>query len=228
MSGARVAIIGGGISGSAVAAALTHGARARGRSIEVLIYGGAGSGLQAPVLLTRECRARLAGLGCAVPEAARPLPGVEVFAGAAAESFPAGTGGLWIAPRDALVRNLAAVAARSGARFLGRPVDSLERDDHPEGPLVVRSNGSVERYTSVVLATGATEGLWALHGVRAPPTLCAIEAQLAPHAFTSPPTVKLFLSPPRASTGSTWSPMRGRCTRWPSGGRWAMPSCARR
>ncbi|MHB8873759.1 MAG: response regulator [Myxococcaceae bacterium] len=195
MSGARVAVIGGGVSGAAVAAALTHGARARGRAIEVRIYGGSGATFHAPVLLTRECRARLAALGCAVPEGTRPVPGVEVFAGTASESFPAGTGGLWIAPQAAMVRNLATVAARSGARFLGRRVDSIERDDKPEGPLVVRSNGAVERYTQVVLATGAAEGPWSLKGARAPPALPAIEAELALHAFTGPSTVKLFLSP---------------------------------
>ena len=82
-NGGRVAIIGGGVAGNAMATALLFTARARGRNLEVRVYEGSREPEQhrPPALLTPECRSRLAALGCRVPAEWRALELSGLLAG---------------------------------------------------------------------------------------------------------------------------------------------------
>src|SRR5512132_119229 len=96
---ARVAVIGGGVSGSALACSLIQNARTRGRTVQVRVYDGGGAERRMPpAVLTPECRSRLAGLGCRIPVEWRALElrAIEIIAGAERETLPAPSGGLWV------------------------------------------------------------------------------------------------------------------------------------
>src|SRR4051812_23678525 len=62
-SGARVAVVGGGVTAGAVATGLIQTSRLRGRVLDVVVFHGDGEPVPgAPAVLTPECRTRLAAL----------------------------------------------------------------------------------------------------------------------------------------------------------------------
>ncbi len=217
--GSRVAIIGGGIAGAGLAASLLFNGRARGISLDVRVYThGDPDSVPPPVVLTPECRSRLAALGCRVPMEWRSheLRGVEILAHGRRELLPAPPGGLWVVDgglqgqggmsvvREALV----AAATAQGARFVERRVDRVERQapapDAPEavrnsGPLVVRAQGSGERFHAAALATGAGGMLGDAFfpGFRPAPTVAAVQARLRQGSsrLTLSPLARLWISP---------------------------------
>jgi CheY-like chemotaxis protein len=214
-----VAIIGGGIAGAGLAASLLFNGRARGLSLDVRVYShGDPDSAPPPVVLTPECRSRLAALGCRVPLEWRSheLRGVEILAHGRRELLPAPPGGLWVVdggPQSqgglAVVREaLAAAATAQGARFVDRRVDRVERQppapDAPEavrssGPLVVRAHGSGERFHAAALASGAGGSLGDAFfpGFRPAPTMAAVQARLrhGSSRLTLSPLARLWISP---------------------------------
>src|SRR5687768_16275817 len=95
----RVAVVGGGITGAATACALTTLSRARERPLDVQLYEGAASEkCGAPALLSRECRSRLAALGCRVAPQwkAAELRGVEVISGTTRKIIAVDSADLWV------------------------------------------------------------------------------------------------------------------------------------
>jgi CheY-like chemotaxis protein len=217
--GSRVAIIGGGIAGAGLAASLLFNGRARGISLDVRVYThGDPDSVPPPVVLTPECRSRLAALGCRVPLEWRSheLRGVEILSQGRRELLPAPPGGLWVVdggPQDqgglAMVREaMVAAATAQGARFVERRVDRVERQapapDAPEavrnsGPLVVRAQGSGERFHAAALATGAGGSLGDAFfpGFRPAPTIAAVQARLrhGSSRLTLAPLARLWISP---------------------------------
>ncbi|QRO02280.1 response regulator [Archangium violaceum] len=218
-SGSRVAIIGGGIAGAGLAASLLFNGRARGCTLDVRVYEGGDPGTIAPpAVLTPECRSRLAALGCRVPPEwrAHELRGVEILSHGQREVLPCAPGGLWVVdgwPQGhgglALVREvLAGAATAQGARFVERHVERVENQpsapDAPaavrkSGPLVVRAQGSGDRFHAVVLATGAGPSLGDAFfpGFQPAPTVAAVQARLrhASPRLTVTPLARLWLSP---------------------------------
>lgn len=199
-SGSRVAIVGGGIAGAGLAASLLFNGRARGVALDVRVYaGGTEERTAPPALLTPECRSRLAALGCRIPPEwrAHELRGVEVIAQGERELLPCAAGGLWVVdgwPRseggmDMVRQVLATAASAQGARFVNRHVERVERQapapDAPTsvrnaGPLVVRAQGSGERFHAVALASGAGPllGDAFFKGFRPAPSMPAVQARL--------------------------------------------------
>jgi CheY-like chemotaxis protein len=218
-SGSRVAIVGGGIAGAGLAASLLFNGRARGCALDVRVYESGEPGTIAPpALLTPECRSRLAALGCRVPPEwrAHELRGVEILSHGNREVLPSTPGGLWVVdawPQGqgglALVREVLAGAATSqGARFVPRRVERVENQpsapDAPaavrkSGPLVVRAQGSGERFHAVALATGAgpSMGDAFFPGFQPAPTIAAVQARLrhASPRLSVAPLARLWLSP---------------------------------
>jgi CheY-like chemotaxis protein len=214
-----VAIIGGGIAGAGLAASLLFNGRARGLSLDVRVYTqGDPDSVPPPVVLTPECRSRLAALGCRVPLEWRSheLRGVEILAQGRRELLPAPPGGLWVVdggPQDqgglAMVREaMIAAATAQGARFVDRRVDRVERQppapDAPEavrnsGPLVVRAQGSGDRFHAAALATGAGSSLGDAFfpGFRPAPSIAAVQARLrhGSSRLTLSPLARLWISP---------------------------------
>ncbi|HEX8820690.1 MAG TPA: response regulator [Archangium sp.] len=218
-NGSRVAIIGGGIAGAGLAASLLFNGRARGSALDVRVYESSEPGTTAPpAVLTPECRSRLAALGCRVPPEwrAHELRGMEIISHGHREVLPSAPGGLWVVdgwPQGqgglALVREvLAGAATAQGARFISRHVERVENQpaapDAPAavrkcGPLVVRAQGSGERFHAVALATGAGPSLGDAFfpGFKPAPTVAAVQARLR-HATTRlsvAPLARLWLSP---------------------------------
>jgi CheY-like chemotaxis protein len=218
-NGSRVAIIGGGIAGAGLAASLLFNGRARGNTLDVRVYESSEPGTTAPpAVLTPECRSRLAALGCRVaPEwRAHELRGVEILSHGHREVLPSAPGGLWVVdawPQGqgglALVREvLAGAATTQGARFISRHVERVENQptapDAPAavrkcGPLVVRAQGSGDRFHAVALATGAGPSLGDnfFPGFSPAPTVPAVQARLrhATPRLTVAPLARLWLSP---------------------------------
>lgn len=217
--GSRVAVIGGGIAGAGLAASLLFNGRARGISLEVRVYSdGDPERVPPPVVLTPECRSRLAALGCRVPMEWRvhELRGVEILAEGRRELLPAPPGGLWVVdgwPQGqgglAMVREaLVTAATAQGARFVDRRVDRVENQppapDAPaavrsSGPLVVRAQGSGERFHAAALATGAG-GLLGdafFPGFRPAPTVAAVQARLrhGSSRLSLSPLARLWIAP---------------------------------
>ncbi len=210
-SGSRVAIIGGGVAGAGLAAALLFNGRARGCALDVRIYdGGSQDAVAPPAILTPECRSRLAALGCRMPPEWRALElrGIEVHAHGRNELLPAPPGGLWVVdawPRGAggmaRVREaLCTAAAAQGARFVGRRVERVEQQapapDAPAavraaGGLVVRAQGSGERFHAVALASGAGASLGDAFfpGFRGAPGVPAVQARLTWDALRRTPGI---------------------------------------
>ncbi len=212
-------MIGGSVAGAGLAASLLFNGRARGLSLEVQVYSQAGSdSVPPPVVLTPECRSRLAALGCRVPLEWRlhELRGVEIIAQGRREVLPAPPGGLWVVdgwPHGsgglAMVREaLVTAATAQGARFVDRRVDRVERQapspDAPaavlsRGDLVVRAQGSGERFHAAALATGAG-GLLGdafFPGFRPAPTVAAVQARLrhGTSRLTLAPVARLWMAP---------------------------------
>ncbi len=217
-SGARVAIVGGGIAGVGLAASLLFNGRARGCALDVRVYdGGDSSAIAPPALLTPECRSRLAALGCRVPAEwrAHELRGVEILSHGQREVLPAAPGGQWVVdawPQGqgglALVREaLMGAATAQGAQFFQRRVERVEHQpaapDAPasvrkNGPLVVRAQGSGERYHAVALAAGAgcSLGDAFFPGFQPAPTVAAVQARLRLSSRQPvSPLARLWLSP---------------------------------
>ncbi|RJS17635.1 response regulator [Corallococcus sp. H22C18031201] len=218
-SGSRVAIVGGGIAGAGLAASLLFNGRARGVSLDVRVYSGGTSERTAPpAVLTPECRSRLAALGCRIPAEWRTheLRGVEVISEGRRALLPAASGGLWVVdgwPQGdgglAQVRTLLATASSTqGARFIPRHVERVERQapapDAPvtvrnSGPLVVRAQGSGERFHAVALAAGAGPllGDGFFKGFRPAPVMPAVQARLRQSAsrLELSPVARLWLAP---------------------------------
>lgn len=219
--GSRVAIIGGGITGAALACALLQGARARGRTLDVRVYEGSrdGASTLAPLALTPECRSRLAGLGCRILPEWRTveLGAVEVISGARRELFAAPPSGLWVVDgwpaddsgRRMIANALAGTASLHGARFIQRRVDQVEFQPPPPpnvkavrmgaGPLVLRSQGVGECFHAVALAGGAESALGDrfFEGYTPAPTLPAAHARLRFASFrpVGPQTARVILAP---------------------------------
>lgn len=217
-SGSRVAIVGGGIAGAGLAASLLFNGRARGCALDVRVYESSEPGAVAPpALLTPECRSRLAALGCRVPPEwrAHELRGVEILSHGNREVLPSAAGGLWVVdgwPQGqgglALVREvLAGAATAQGAHFVPRRVERVENQppapDAPaavrkNGPLVVRAQGSGERFHAVALATGAGSSLGDAFfpGFQPAPTVAAVQARLRSATRLSMTSLaRLWLSP---------------------------------
>ncbi|MET0401127.1 MAG: response regulator [Cystobacter sp.] len=218
-SGSRVAIVGGGIAGVGLAASLLFNGRARGCALDVRVYESGRPDLVAPpAILTPECRSRLAALGCRVPLEwrAHELRGVELISHGQREVMPAAPGGLWVVdgwPKGlgglGLVREaLAGAATAQGVRFIQRRVERVEQQpvapDAPaavrkSGPLVVRAQGSGERFHAVALATGASASLGDsfFPGFEPAPSIAAVQARLrlpSPR-MGPPPLARLWMSP---------------------------------
>ncbi|MDQ3264268.1 MAG: response regulator [Myxococcota bacterium] len=218
-AGSKVAIIGGGIAGAAMACSVLQNARSRNRAVEVRLYQGGGEGrVSPPAVLTAECRSRLAGLGCRVPQEWRALElrGIEVIAQGQRSLLEAGAGTLWVVDRWAaglsgtqqVTRALTQVAVAQGVRLLERSVDRVE--DQPTvpgvhqlgknpGDLVVRAGGGADRFHSVVLAGGASAGLRNnfFEGFQGAPTLPAVHARLRHGVFRTfgAQVARLILAP---------------------------------
>ncbi|HYH97473.1 response regulator [Hyalangium sp.] len=219
MSGSRVAIIGGGIAGAGLAASLLFNGRARGIPLDVRVYShGDPNSVPPPVVLTPECRSRLAALGCRVPMEWRvhELRGVEILAQGRRELLPAPPGGVWVVDSwpqglgglEVVREALTTAATGQGARFVSRHVDRVERQppapDAPEqvrnsGPLVVRAQGSGDRFHAVALATGAGGSLGDAFfpGFQPAPTVAAVQARLrlGSSRLTLSPLARLWISP---------------------------------
>ncbi|MCE9671107.1 response regulator [Myxococcus stipitatus] len=218
-SGSRVAVIGGGIAGAGLAASLLFNGRARGLTLDVRVYSGGLSDRTAPpVVLTPECRSRLAALGCRIPSEwrAHELRGIEVIADGRRELLSASAGGLWVVdgwPQGegglSMLRDILSTAASAqGARFVERHVDRVERQpaapDAPAsvrgaGTLVVRAQGGGERFHAVALAGGAglLMGDAFFPGFRPAPTMPAVQARLrhATSRLELTPLARLWIAP---------------------------------
>jgi CheY-like chemotaxis protein len=216
----RVGVIGGGVAGAAVAAAILFTARSRGRQLEVRVFEGPRDAAdpRPPVVLSAECRSRLAALGCRVPPewASVELAGVEVISGQSRSLLRGGAGGIWVvdawpeglAGRTQMARALASVAALYGARFVSRRVDRTEiagrhlEERAPQsgpGSVVLWANGTGERFHAAVLATGPEAPIAGRFFSRfdPAPTLLAAHARLRSPALSHGgwPVAKLILAP---------------------------------
>ncbi|MBN1205016.1 MAG: response regulator [Myxococcaceae bacterium] len=225
VGGSRVAVIGGGVAGAGLAASLLFNGRARGIVLDVRVYArGSPDSVPPPVVLTPECRSRMAALGCRVPLdwRAHELRGVEILAQGRRELLPAPPGGLWVVDgwpqgqgglevvREALIT----AATTQGARFVSRHVERVEHQlpapDAPAavrscGPLVVRAQGSGERFHAVALATGAGGSLGEAFfpGFRPAPTVPAVQARIrqGTSRLNLSPLARLWLAPLPAVDG---------------------------
>jgi CheY-like chemotaxis protein/2-polyprenyl-6-methoxyphenol hydroxylase-like FAD-dependent oxidoreductase len=219
VGGSRVAIVGGGVAGAGLAASLLFNGRARGISLDVRVYSrGDVDSVPPPVVLTPECRSRLAALGCRVSLdwRAHELRGVELLAQGRRELLPAPPGGLWVvdgwpqgpAGLEVVREALVTAATAQGARFVSRHVERVERQppapDAPaavrnSGPLVVRAQGSGERFHAVALATGAGASLGDAFfpGLRPAPTVAAVHARVRQGAsrLSIAPLARLWIAP---------------------------------
>lgn len=201
VSGAKVAVVGGGAAGAAAAVALLQAARTRARSVEVQVFDSHRDEASIrPLVLTPECRSRLAGLGCRVDPSWRSveLSGIDVISEGRVETLPAPGGALWVVDgwptSDGGLRMMAdqlALTARAhGARVVSRQVESVTRQPlapggearvaKSAGELVVRANGAADRFHAAVLAAGAGDSLRDrfFEGYAGPPTVPAAHARL--------------------------------------------------
>ena len=210
--GARVAVVGGGISAVAFAAALGIAGRLRGRTFSIHVHDGeAGHSPRGAVLLTPACRTHLAALGCRVPSewCQRRFSGVELHQGGRVLALPAPPAPSWWLPDSAPLRQaLAASASMHGAVFLGRRVEAWhhgparEEEGARRGTWVVRGSGRSDRYHAVVIATGARspprpEG-WRAH--RPPPGMASLQVRLRGPVPEGQPPVRMLLLPAPGTT----------------------------
>jgi len=207
--GARVAVVGGGLSAVAFAAALGIAGRMRGRSFSIHVHDGEDAGAsRGPVLLTPACRTHLAALGCRVPQVwcPRRIPRVELHQHGRVHALPPPPAPAWWLPDAAFVRQaLAASASMHGAVFLGRKVEAWQRlrarDEAgaQRGEWVVRGSGRSDRYHAVILASGARSPPrppgW--HSYRPPPGLAGVQLRLTgePPGMDAPARTLLLPAP---------------------------------
>ncbi|MGZ6071167.1 MAG: hypothetical protein ACXWK8_08105, partial [Myxococcaceae bacterium] len=158
MSGtSRVAVVGEGLAGAALALALCHSGGGRGRSVETLLYAGDGPPRGPPRVLTPQCRSRLALLGCTAPPAERTtsLVGLRVLSAGARAWLPYPPGVVTVGEpgRDPLVELLTTRAAMAGAIVRGWGVERTEPLSIARAPgRVVRSHGLVAQADVVAFA----------------------------------------------------------------------------
>lgn len=195
----QIAVVGEGLTAAALALALCHTARSCVRPLETLLYAGAGAPGGTPRVVTPQCRARLALLGCSLPvgEPTTPVVGMRVLSRGARSwlPYPPGVVTLGVPGRDALTEALTARAALAGARVRPWTVERSEVLSLARSPgRVLRSHGLVARADVVVLAlepgdasSTAAEAAW-----RAP-LLEGVEAWLT--ARRVPPYGQLLLAP---------------------------------
>ncbi len=199
VGGSRVAVVGGGISAAAVAAALATLGKSRQRAIEVKAIIDPELGRKGPVLLTPECRSRLAALGCRVPTETRAyeLRAIEVVSAGAREVLSMPVSGTWVVDAwplgshgtELVSRALFSAAVTQGVEVVERRLERVEEvglapgvlpSQQGKGTLVVRGSGAGERFHAVCLAADAPDALngrfFPSH--RAPPTLAAASARL--------------------------------------------------
>lgn len=213
--GAKVAIVGGGVSGAAMAAALLFTARTRGKNLQVHVFEGREEEtISAPVILSAECRSRLAALGCKVTPAWRgvELSSIDVCKGSLVERLPCPPGGLWVVDgwplrgsgKRTLSTALSAVAALQGATFHPRAAERIEHDETVEGgtkgapPFVLRACGKADRFHAVVNACGpkGTMGDSFFEGFKPAPTLQAAHARLSfGELMPLAPSLRVVLQP---------------------------------
>lgn len=183
----RVSVVGGGVAGAATALSLLQSARLRGRHVDVTLFRGGGESL-APLVVTPECRSRLAALGMRIDPAwhATDIRAVEVIASGRREVLHPSRSGLWVVDgtqpgKRQLVDALAALTESRGARVIARGVDSLERreDGHEGGPMVIRASGFGARSHHVALACGPAGAERLAPRYRSPAMVPAAEARLA-------------------------------------------------
>ncbi len=197
----RVAVLGGGIAASAMAAALLQSARARGRVLDVRLYGShRDEQASAPAILTpgvpvASDRARLRrSLGVAPGRAARLRGDLGRQDRAAERASERALGRRRVALRRRRPaqgeRRVAEAALSQGAKRFERKVDRVELQPampggvgqlRPlKGDLVVRAQGYSERVSAAVLATGAsaTFGDAFFPGFSPAPTMPAVQARL--------------------------------------------------
>ncbi|HTS82913.1 MAG TPA: response regulator [Myxococcaceae bacterium] len=153
----HLAVVGEGLSAAGLALALCHTAQGRGRAVETLLYAGDEPPRGAPHIVTPQCRARLALLGCTIPEPERttPLVGLRVLSPGARVwlPYPPGVVSLGEPGRDGLVEMLTARAGMAGARVRGFSVERTEPLSLARAPgRVVRSHGLVARADVVAFA----------------------------------------------------------------------------
>jgi len=170
----RIGVVGGGVAGSAAAMALLLSARRRQKPVKVTLFTAGREDLdEGPVLLTPECRSRLATLGVRAPAgwAEHALAGVELISGAHRTRIPYPAAGTWLVDgyptgpsgRSLLRDLLLSAAARAGATILRRQVDGIQHQaplagmpaGKGAGDFVVRAGGWRERFDHTLLATGA-------------------------------------------------------------------------
>jgi CheY-like chemotaxis protein len=219
-NGSRVAVIGGGVAGAAMAAALLFTARARGRRVEVRVYEGPRDDTdpRPPVILSPDCRSRLAALGCRIPPEWRSVEvsAVELISGRNRCLLRGPPGGLWLVDgwpdgpsgRTHVSGSLASAAAMHGASFVSRRVERVEiagrrlderAPSSGAGSVVVWANGAGERFHAAALATPADAPVAErfFPGFAPAPTRPAAHARLR---FSAPvggawPVAKLILAP---------------------------------
>ncbi len=228
----RVAVVGGGVAGLGAAAALAQAARVRGRGLDITVFdGGRAAQPGRPVLLTPECRSRLAAVGCRVPPEwqAGALRGVEILSDNRREFLSAPAAGLWVVDGEAtgvggqalLREQLRATVESSGAVVVQRRVEGVERmalvpgtpAGRGRGDLLVRAAGQAERFDAALLAAGvaAPVGPHFLQGYRGPRTLPAVEARLrlASSESRSVGVARLWVAPLPALDGLLLVPCEG-------------------
>jgi len=200
MGGAlQIAVVGEGLTAAALTLALAHTARGYLRALETLLYAGGGARGGTPRIVTPQCRARLALLGCSVPaaEPTVPLIGMRVLSRSARSwlAYPPGVVTLGAPERDVLTETLTARASLAGAHVRPWTVERTEALSPARSPgRVLRCHGLVARADLVVLAlepgdasSAAAEPKW-----RAP-LLAGAEAWLTTRRV--PPYAQLLLAP---------------------------------
>jgi CheY-like chemotaxis protein len=239
----KVAVLGGGITGSAAAMSLLTLAKSRHRSVDVQLYEpqlDEQSG--APALISGECRSRLAALGCRVPSRwkAHALRAFEIISRGHRTIFPIEAADLWVvddwggdgAGKRLLSRALSASAALHGATIIPRAVSHVQElsPDHPEvsrskGNVVIRAQGHSQAVDVAILAGGtqASLGDQFFPGWSGPATLPGIRARITQPVTELTPqrTAKMVLFPVPGVDALWLIPARGSwwaCAFGPSAG----------
>ena len=196
---AQLAVVGEGLAAAGLALALCHTDPGGGRPVETLLYAGNGAPRSAPRILTPQCRARLALLGCMLGsgEPTTPVVGLRILSRGSRAwlPYPPGVVSVGEPGRDALGELLTARAGMAGARVRAWAVDRTEPLSLARAPgRVVRSHGLVARADVVVLALEPQDAsAAAAEPDGRAPLLPGAEAWIA--TGRPPPFAQLVLSP---------------------------------
>jgi CheY-like chemotaxis protein len=179
----RVAVVGAGVTGCALALSLVNMARSRGKALDVTLFGGPSEASHGPpAVLTPDCRNRLAVLGASpAPASSHELRGIEVIAGERRHVLSVGGAGLVVLGGGALsgqqlvAESLRVAAVERGVSLRPGRVSTLASEF--EGAMV-RGSGPGHHFSLVLLTTGAGDTLAerflpALQGARTLPALHA-------------------------------------------------------